>query len=81
MNLAREDEKMAEAVLNKMIEEKKNLTPVEKSLKNSSVKVRAKYIANEIKDLSREEQKKRVLNYAEKGILTEDVLDELVTML
>ena len=58
------------------------LTGTEEQLKYSSVAVRAAYIAKEIeKAKTKEERKALILNYREKKILTDSVLDAMAELL
>lgn len=79
LELAQEDEAFAEKVLDTLVEEKQGLSSTEKKLKNSTVQVRADYIKAQLDDLETNEEKKELLKeYAEKGILTESVLDKII---
>jgi len=81
LELAQEDKKMAEKVLDGLIEEKQNLSSFEKKLKESSVNVRAEYVAEKMAELDTKEEKKAyALELTEKGILTESVLDRLIEL-
>lgn len=62
--------------------EQMGLTGKEKQLKYASVAVRAEYIANEIaKAKTKDERKALILNYREKKILTDSVLDAMSELL
>jgi hypothetical protein len=76
--IAKEDEARAEKILDALLEEKSGLTANEKKLKESSVKVRANYISNNLEGMSKEEKKVYLKDMASKGILTEAVLDAML---
>lgn len=81
LELAKEDKKMAEKVLDGLIEDKQNLSSFEKKLKESSVNVRAEYVSEHLAELnSPQEKKDYILDLKEKGILTESVLDRLIEL-
>lgn len=81
LELAKEDKKMAEKVLDGLIEDKMNLSSFEKKLKESSVNVRAEYVAENLAELETPQEKKDyILDLKEKGILTESVLDRLIEL-
>jgi hypothetical protein len=79
--IAAADPDLAEKVMDQYEAEKYGLQGVERSLKSAPVDVRAQYIAGEVKDLSKEERKEVLKNYAAKKILTDSVMDELEILL
>ena len=82
LNLAQEDPELAEKIITKAKEQVLERTPLEEKLSNSPVATRAKYIFQEIEKLSTPEEKKALLlQYAQKKILTEDTLKELVKLM
>ena len=80
--LAQENPDLVEKVLDVGEAEQMGLTGKEKQLKYATVAVRAEFIANEIaKAKTKEERKALILNYREKKILTDSVLDAMAELL
>ena len=82
IDIARENEELAEKMLDIAESESLGLKGVDKQLKRAPVDVRAQYIANEIKKLGTNAEKKKLLKeYAKKKILTEKVLEQVLLLL
>lgn len=80
--IAQDNPELAEKILDVGEAEKLGLTGKEKQLKYATVAVRAEFIANELaKAKSKEEKKQIILNYREKKILTDSVLDAMEELL
>jgi hypothetical protein len=60
-----------------MKEDSLGLTPTEKKLKEARVSVRAEYILGELQGKTREEARTLLKEYAQKKILTKDVLKKM----
>lgn len=80
--LAEENPDLVTKVLDVGEAEQMGLTGKEKQLKYATVAVRAEFIANEIaKTKTKEERRALILNYREKKILTDSVLDAMEDLL
>lgn len=80
--LATENPELTEKILDVGEAESMGLTGKEKQLKYATVAVRAQFIANEIaKAKTKEERRALILNYREKNILTDSVLDAMTELL
>ena len=80
--IAQENPDLVEKILDVGEAEKLGLTGKEKQLKFATVAVRAEFIANELaKAKNKEEKKQIILNYREKKILTDSVLDAMEELL
>lgn len=80
--IAKSDPKVAKKVITLLKEEAKGLSTVEKKLADAPIATRARYIVSELNALSTPEEKKALLKkYAQKKIVTEDTLREIVKLL
>lgn len=80
--IAQDNPDLVEKILDVGEAEKLGLTGKEKQLKYATVAVRAEFIANELaKAKDKEEKKQIILNYREKKILTDSVLDAMEELL
>jgi len=75
------DEKTADQLVDKIIEEAKGLTDEDKTIKKLNTRPRAEAIWKKIHKLSIDEQNSRLEYYVEKGIMTDKVIDEYLDIL
>jgi hypothetical protein len=81
-NLAKENPKLVTKILDVIKDEKLGLDANDRLIKQLNVEngERAKYIFEEIKDLSKDEQKLKLKDWASKKVLTAQVLEQVVEL-